>query len=116
LGATRFSEIAEQIPEMSDKMLASRLRELEDEGVVQRTVQPTVPVRVDYSLTEKGRDLDRAIRALAQWADYWMPEGAEDWTISTKADRDRTTTTARGVRRNGRGTRSKARQPSGLPE
>ena len=41
LGATRFGEIAEQIPEMSDKMLANRLRELEDEGVIQRTVEPT---------------------------------------------------------------------------
>jgi DNA-binding HxlR family transcriptional regulator len=94
LGATRFSEIAEQIPEMSDKMLASRLRELEDEGVIRRTVAPTVPVRVDYSLTEKGQDLHRAIRALAEWADYWMPEGAEDWTVSTKEARDQTRPTA----------------------
>ena len=102
LGATRFTEIAEQIPEMSDKMLASRLRELEDEGVVQRTVQPTVPVRVDYSLTEKGQDLHRAVRALAEWADYWMPEESEDWRVSTKAERDRTHPTAHGARRNGR--------------
>src|SRR4051794_5395432 len=90
LGASRFSEIAEQIPEMSDKMLASRLRELEDEGIVLRNVEPTVPVRVVYSLTEKGRDLHRAVRALAQWADYWMPEEADDWTVSSKAERDRT--------------------------
>jgi DNA-binding HxlR family transcriptional regulator len=96
-----FTEIAEQIPEMSDKMLASRLRELEDEGVVQRTVQPTVPVRVDYSLTEKGKDLHRAVRALAEWADYWMPEES-DWTVSTKAERDRTHPTARVARGNGR--------------
>jgi len=46
-------------------MLVNRLRELEDEGVVERTVQPTAPVRAEYSLTEKGRDLDRAIRVLA---------------------------------------------------
>jgi DNA-binding HxlR family transcriptional regulator len=102
VGATRFTQIAEQIPEMSDKMLASRLRELEDEGVVQRTVQPTVPVRVDYSLTEKGQDLHRAVRALAEWADYWMPEESEDWSVSTKAERERTHPTAHGVRRNGR--------------
>ena len=100
LGATRFTEIAEQIPEMSDKMLASRLRELEDEGVVQRTVQPTVPVRVDYSLTEKGQDLHRAVRALAEWADYWMPDESGDWTISSKVERDRTQPA--GARRNGR--------------
>ena len=101
LGATRFTEIAEQIPEMSDKMLASRLRELEDEGVVARTVQPTVPVRVDYALTEKGLDLHRAVAALAEWADYWMPEESENWTVSTKAERDRTTP-AHAARRNGR--------------
>jgi DNA-binding HxlR family transcriptional regulator len=87
---------------MSDKMLASRLRELEDEGVVRRTVQPTVPVRVDYSLTEKGQDLHRAVRALAEWADYWMPEESEDWRVSTKAERDRTHPTARAVSGNGR--------------
>jgi DNA-binding HxlR family transcriptional regulator len=72
-----------------------------DEGVVQRTVQPTVPVRVDYSLTEKGKDLHRAVRALAEWADYWMPEES-DWTVSTKAERDRTHPTARVARGNGR--------------
>ena len=85
LGATRFGEIAEQIPEMSDKMLANRLRELEEEGVIQRTVEPTVPVRVVYSLTEKGQSLHRAVRELAEWADYWMPEGS-DWTISTSSE------------------------------
>jgi DNA-binding HxlR family transcriptional regulator len=102
LGATRFTEIAEQIPEMSDKMLASRLRELEDEGVVVRTVEPTVPVRVGYALTEKGLDLHRAVSALAEWADYWMPEDSDDWTVSTKAERDRSQRPARSARRNGR--------------
>lgn len=82
-------------------MLASRLRELEEEGVVRRTVQPTVPVRVDYALTEKGQDLHRAARALAEWADYWMPEES-DWTVSSKDERDRTLPA--GGRRNGRPT------------
>jgi DNA-binding HxlR family transcriptional regulator len=90
LGATRFTEIAEQIPEMSDKMLASRLRELEDAGIVTRSVEPTVPVRVVYSLTEKGHDLHRAVRALAEWADYWMPEGAADWSIGSRAELKKT--------------------------
>jgi DNA-binding HxlR family transcriptional regulator len=118
LGATRFTEIADQIPEMSDKMLASRLRELEDEGVVQRTVQPTVPVRVDYSLTEKGQDLHHAIRALAEWADYWMPEESEDWTLSTRAELDRTRPTARAARGNGQrpdGSGSSSRTRSSSP-
>ncbi|WP_211281890.1 winged helix-turn-helix transcriptional regulator [Mycobacterium fragae] len=99
LGATRFNEIAEQIPQMSDKMLASRLRELEDEGIIQRTVEPTVPVRVAYTLTEKGQDLHRAVRALAEWADYWLPEDSDDWTVSTKALRNQTRRTGRTARR-----------------
>jgi DNA-binding HxlR family transcriptional regulator len=97
LGATRFGEIAEQIPEMSDKMLANRLRELEDEGVIQRTVEPTVPVRVLYSLTEKGQSLHRAVRELAEWADYWMPEGS-DWTVSSSDDLEQGSTGNRRTR------------------
>lgn len=70
-GATRFSEIRDVIPELTDKMLSARLRELEAEGIVARTVHDEVPVRVEYGLTEKGRDLSEAIRALSDWADRW---------------------------------------------
>ena len=55
-------------------MLASRLRELESEGIVKRTVFDTVPVRVRYELTDKGRDLERTITALSEWADRWDAE------------------------------------------
>ena len=53
----RFGELAKAVPGLSDRLLSQRLRELEDAGVVERSVEPGTPVRVTYSLTEKGADL-----------------------------------------------------------
>ena len=64
----RFAELASSIPDLSDRMLAERLRELEQEGIVERTVVPETPVRVEYSLTKKGRGLAVAFDAIAEWA------------------------------------------------
>ncbi|MEU6699875.1 helix-turn-helix domain-containing protein [Pseudonocardia sp. NPDC046786] len=77
LGSTRFGQIREAIPQLTDKMLAGRLRELEAEGVVSRTVHPETPVRIEYGLTDKGRDLEGAVAALSRWADRWVPDPAE---------------------------------------
>lgn len=70
-GATRFSDVAAAVPDLSDRMLAERLKELEAEGVVLRTVLPETPVRVEYGLTEKGRALETVLEAIAHWADTW---------------------------------------------
>ena len=67
----RFNELAAAVPGLSDRMLAERLRELEAEAVVVRTVIPASPVRVEYSLTEKGRSLESVVRAVAVWAESW---------------------------------------------
>lgn len=72
-GAVRFSEIAQAIPSVSDRMLAERLRELEAEGIVIRKVFPEIPVRIVYELSEKGRDLAPVLDAVHRWADRWMP-------------------------------------------
>jgi DNA-binding HxlR family transcriptional regulator len=72
----RFAEIATKIPDISDRMLAERLKELEAEHVVVRTVIPETPVRVEYSLTEMGKALDPTIRALSEWAEEWIPADA----------------------------------------
>lgn len=77
LGSTRFAEIRDAIPALTDRMLASRLRELEAEGIVTRTVIDAIPVRIQYELTEKGRGLERTIAALSEWADQW-DEGREE--------------------------------------
>lgn len=72
-GATRFGQIRDSIPEMSDRMLASRLKELEAEGIVTRTVIPNTPVRVEYRLTDQGKDLQRVVATIEAWADRWLP-------------------------------------------
>lgn len=70
-GATRYSEIVAAVPGLSDRLLSERLKELEQEGIVERRVTPSTPVRVDYSLTEKGRALGGVVREVAQWAERW---------------------------------------------
>lgn len=74
-GPARFGNVASAIPEMSDRMLAERLRELEHEGIVERIVErivmPQGSVRVEYALTDKGRGLDETFCAIARWAETW---------------------------------------------
>jgi DNA-binding HxlR family transcriptional regulator len=72
-GPARYFEIRSAIPEISDRMLSERLRELEAEGIVTRVVIPETPVRVEYGLTKKGRALEDAIVAIALWAEEWVP-------------------------------------------
>ena len=63
----RFAELRRQIPGITEKMLTQQLRELEENGIVDRRVYPTVPPKVEYSLTEYGLSLKRALRALCDW-------------------------------------------------
>lgn len=84
-GVSRFSEIISVVPGLSDRMLAERLRELEQEGIVERTVYPETPVRIEYALTAKGKDLEAAIRAVAGWAERWSPATAAE--TSTQSGR-----------------------------
>ena len=71
-GAARFNALRDTIPDISDRMLAERLRELEAEGVLLRRVIPDTPVRVEYELTEKGRALESVVVAVAEWAQHWV--------------------------------------------
>jgi DNA-binding HxlR family transcriptional regulator len=70
-GPRRFGELNQAVPKMSDRLLSQRLRELEAEGLVERTVEPGSPVRVSYSLTEKGADLNPSLRELHAWGQRW---------------------------------------------
>jgi DNA-binding HxlR family transcriptional regulator len=70
--ALRFGEIAEAVPELSDRLLSERMKELERHGVVVRTVRPGRPARVEYELTEMGRELAPAVRELERWARRWL--------------------------------------------
>ena len=69
----RFAVLSAAIPEITDRMLSDRLQELEQEGIVERTVVPATPVRVEYALTKKGRALAAAIDAITDWAHKWVP-------------------------------------------
>lgn len=71
-GPKRFKDIKEQIPEMSDKMLTDRMKELEALSIVSRQVYPEMPVRIEYELTEKGKDLEPVISAIQTWAEKWI--------------------------------------------
>jgi DNA-binding HxlR family transcriptional regulator len=68
--ARRFSELQRFIPDISKKMLAQVLRQLETDGLVQRTVYPTVPTTTDYRLTETGRRLHEPVALLCRWAEH----------------------------------------------
>jgi DNA-binding HxlR family transcriptional regulator len=69
---SRYAELRTAIPDITDRMLSERLRELEDEAIVARTVIPETPVRVEYSLTAKGRALAPALDAIGHWAERWV--------------------------------------------
>lgn len=68
----RFATLRDAIPDITDRMLSDRLQQLEREGLVERTVVPETPVRVEYSLTRKGRGLTDAMDAIATWAEKWI--------------------------------------------
>lgn len=74
-GPLRFGELARAVPGLSDRLLSQRLRELEQEGLVEREVEAASPVRVTYSLTDVGHELRPAIAELKSWAQRWKRAG-----------------------------------------
>jgi DNA-binding HxlR family transcriptional regulator len=72
----RFATLRDAIPDITDRMLSERLQELEEEELVERVVVPETPVRVEYSLTKKGKGLAEAINSLATWAEKNVPLSA----------------------------------------
>ncbi len=71
-GPMRFSALAHSVPQISDRLLSMRLRELEHAGIVKRQVYDGYPVRVEYALTDKGRALEPTVLALRTWAREWL--------------------------------------------
>lgn len=70
-GQKRFSDIEEAIPNMSARMLVERFKELENAGIITRKVYPETPVRIEYELTEKGKELEEVMDDIQVWADKW---------------------------------------------
>lgn len=71
-GPKRFNELLSGIPGISDRLLTERLRELEATQIIRREVQSGAPIRVLYQLTNRGRELQEALDALARWAERWI--------------------------------------------
>jgi DNA-binding HxlR family transcriptional regulator len=66
-GPFRFNALRREVGEISQKVLASTLRELEENGFISRTVTPTTPPQVEYALTDFGREFLKPVRSLAEW-------------------------------------------------
>ncbi|CAB1128979.1 putative transcriptional repressor of catechol dioxygenase [Candidatus Hydrogenisulfobacillus filiaventi] len=75
-GPKRFRELLIAMPNINDKVLAQRLKELQQHQILTRQVFAEVPVRVEYSLTERGEDLKPVIAAIDAWNARWDPDGA----------------------------------------
>lgn len=71
-GPLRFSEVAAVIPELSDRLLSERMKELESRGLVRREVIPGPPLRVRYGLSQMGHELEPALGELQRWARRWL--------------------------------------------
>jgi DNA-binding HxlR family transcriptional regulator len=71
-GAMRFSEIAQAIPQLSDRLLSERMKELEARGIVERRVAADAPGKVSYELTEMGRELAPTLQQLKTWSHRWL--------------------------------------------
>jgi DNA-binding HxlR family transcriptional regulator len=77
-GATRFTEILARVDGLSDRLLAARLKELEQMGLVDRIVEPTTPVSVRYRLTARGRDLLAALQPIVAYGQRWESAPADE--------------------------------------
>jgi DNA-binding HxlR family transcriptional regulator len=71
-GPLRFSEVAQAVPELSDRLLSERMKELEARGIVSRRVISGPPLRVEYELSKMGHELEPALSELERWANRWL--------------------------------------------
>lgn len=71
-GRSRFSDIRNAIPGITDRVLSHRLRDLEADGVITRHIHDERPVRIEYRLTERGRALAAVVDAISTWANEWL--------------------------------------------
>ncbi|RYM06632.1 transcriptional regulator [Sporolactobacillus sp. THM7-7] len=77
-GDEHFSTISGAIPELSDRMLAARLKELERMGIVERHVDTGYPIQVTYKLTQKGRAIEPILAEVHRWANHWFESPSEE--------------------------------------
>lgn len=95
-GRSRFSEIRNAIPGITDRVLSHRLRDLEADGILVREIHDERPVRIEYRLTERGRALATVVLAISSWANEWMPAKSESGTRQQGEPRQRVSAGRRG--------------------
>lgn len=77
-GARRYTELRRSLPNITDKMLAQQLRELEAAGIVTRTVYPTIPPTVAYELAELGQEIQPILKLMQQWGMKFKTHNPDD--------------------------------------
>jgi DNA-binding HxlR family transcriptional regulator len=77
-GPRRFGEIESCLSNLSGKVLSDRLKEMELEGIIERSVYPEIPVRIEYSLTEKGTALAPILGEISNWSTDWIELGVHN--------------------------------------
>lgn len=82
----RFSEICQAVPELSDRLLSERMKELERRGMVERRVISGPPLRVEYELSRMGKELEPALAELQRWANRWLRRASQNG-YATASDR-----------------------------
>ena len=86
--------LRDAIPDISDRMLSERLRILEEEGLIVRHVLPDPPIKVEYELTQMGRELNKSLEAVGSWAEKWLPSSAPDGASEGKPEKSSNKKTA----------------------
>ena len=96
-GKKRFSELSRTIGAITQRMLTLQLRELEESGIVLRTVHAEVPPRVDYELTDLGRSLQPVLEAMRSWGETYV-QGRQQSAVSSLADHGDSTVSSAEVK------------------
>ncbi|MGH7713191.1 MAG: winged helix-turn-helix transcriptional regulator [Gemmatimonadaceae bacterium] len=87
-GPIRFAGVLASVTDITPRMLTERLRELEEAGIVQRTVLPERPPRVEYALTEMGYELGKVLQGVGAWAQRWLPPEKAARASDSRSRRD----------------------------
>lgn len=83
LGSTlRFNELRRKMPNITQRMLTLQLRELEEDGVIERTIYPQVPPKVEYALTDFGRSLEPVLLLMRDWGAQYQTRIAQQRTVA----------------------------------
>lgn len=87
-GTHRFNELQRRLTGVPPRLLIKQLRDMEEDGLVVRTVYPVVPPKVEYSLSDEGRSLEPFILGLCRWGDEWLKRRGMTTSAQMRADEE----------------------------